>query len=181
MPGKGKLSLTGSLGDVMKESAETAVTYMRAHAQALGIHHPERHALLEKTDLHIHFPAGAVPKDGPSAGVALLCAIVSLLRGVPLRNGLAMTGEISLRGRVLPVGGIKEKLLAAHRAGITTVLIPKLNEKDLRDVPGSVLDELKIIGVESMNEVVDLAFDDDIMPGALQSSSRRSESVQIDQ
>ena len=180
MPGKGKVQLTGSLGDVMKESAETAVAYVRAHAVSLGLHQTAEKPLLHATDLHIHFPAGATPKDGPSAGVTLLTAIVSLLRGVPVHAGLAMTGEISLRGRVLPVGGIKEKLLAAHRAGIKTVLIPEQNRKDLKDIPETVLDELTIHPVEHMTEVIAHAFDDDALPTILD-AAKPKESAQINQ
>ena len=180
MPGKGKVRLTGSLGDVMKESAETAIAYVRAHAVALGLHQSADKPLLHDTDLHIHFPAGATPKDGPSAGVTLLSAIVSLLRGVPVHSGLAMTGEISLRGRVLPVGGIKEKILAAHRAGLTTILIPHQNEKDLKDVPSEVLDHLTIHFVELMEEVIGHAFDADALPTILAETKRR-EGAQIDQ
>jgi ATP-dependent Lon protease len=180
MPGKGKVRLTGSLGDVMKESAETAIAYVRAHAVALGLHQSADKPLLHDTDLHIHFPAGATPKDGPSAGVTLLSAIVSLLRGVPVHSGLAMTGEISLRGRVLPVGGIKEKILAAHRAGLTTVLIPHQNEKDLKDVPDEVLGQLTIHLVERMEEVIGHAFDADALPTILAETKLR-EGAQIDQ
>ena len=180
MPGKGKIRLTGSLGDVMKESAETAIAYVRAHAVSLGLHQSAEKPLLHDTDLHIHFPAGATPKDGPSAGVTLLTAIVSLLRGVPVHAGLAMTGEISLRGRVLQVGGIKEKILAAHRAGLTTVLIPTQNIKDLKDVPEKVLDDLTIHPVEHMKEVISHAFDEDALPTILDDSKMR-ESTQIDQ
>ena len=164
----------------MKESAETAIAYVRAHAVSLGLHQSPEKPLLHDTDLHIHFPAGATPKDGPSAGVTLLTAIVSLLRGVPVHAGLAMTGEISLRGRVLQVGGIKEKILAAHRAGLTTVLIPKHNQKDLKDVPQTVLDDLTILPVEHMKEVIAHAFDDDALPTILDDSKLR-ESTRIDQ
>jgi ATP-dependent Lon protease len=181
MPGKGKIRLTGSLGDVMKESAETAISYVRSHAGALGLQQQADKPLFEQTDLHIHFPAGGTPKDGPSAGVALLSAIVSLLRGIPIRSGLAMTGEISLRGRVLPVGGIKEKVLAAHRAGLTTILIPTLNEKDLLEVPDSVKDELTIHLIERMDEVLNFAFDHDALPTILNEPPMRNEGAQIDQ
>ena len=180
MPGKGKVNLTGSLGDVMKESAGAAVAYVRSHAHALGLHQNVDKPLLDQTDLHIHFPAGGIPKDGPSAGVTLLTAIVSLLRGVPVRSGLAMTGEISLRGRVLPVGGIKEKILAAHRAGLTSILIPLLNEKDLIEVPDEVRDELTIHLIEHMDEVIEHAFDQDALPTIL-NEPLRNEGATIDQ
>jgi ATP-dependent Lon protease len=157
------------------------VAYVRSHAGALGLQQQADKPLLEQTDLHIHFPAGGIPKDGPSAGVTLLSAIVSLLRGVPIRAGLAMTGEISLRGRVLPVGGIKEKILAAHRAGISTILIPALNEKDLKEVPDSVKDELTIHLIERMDEVLEHAFDHDALPTILNEPPMRNEGAQIDQ
>ena len=131
VPGRGKLILTGQLGDVMKESAQAALTLVKARARDLGIDP----ALFEKSDIHIHVPAGAIPKDGPSAGVAMFMALVSLLTGRTARSDTAMTGEISLRGLVLPIGGVKEKVLAAARAGITTVMLPARNRKDLEDVP----------------------------------------------
>ncbi len=150
MPGTGALELTGSLGDVMKESARAARSYVRAHAKELGIE-----AEFYKTlDIHIHVPEGAVPKDGPSAGVTMTTALVSALTGIPVRQNVAMTGEITLRGRVLPIGGLKEKLLAAHRAGIDTVLIPKENVKDLEEVPENVREALRIVPVEEVGEVL---------------------------
>ncbi|HZK14041.1 MAG TPA: endopeptidase La, partial [Desulfobaccales bacterium] len=138
MPGKGNLKLTGQLGDVMKESASAALSYIRARAPFLDIEED----FFDKSDLHIHVPAGAIPKDGPSAGVAMLCALVSLLSGRPVKKGLAMTGEITLRGHVLPVGGIKNKILAAHRAGIQEVIIPAQNTVDLEEIPESIRGEL---------------------------------------
>ena len=135
MPGKGKLTLTGQLGDVMKESVTAALSFVRGRAAQLGL---DPGNFLENTDLHVHVPAGAVPKDGPSAGVTMYTALVSLLTGVPVRPDVAMTGEITLRGNVLQIGGVKEKLLAAHRAGIKRVIIPDRNVKDLIDVPEEV-------------------------------------------
>ena len=150
MPGTGALELTGSLGDVMKESARAARSYVRAHAVELGID-PE---FYKKLDIHIHVPEGAVPKDGPSAGVTMTTALVSALTGIAVRQNVAMTGEITLRGRVLPIGGLKEKLLAAHRAGIDTVLIPKENVKDLEQVPENVREAITIVPVEDVREVL---------------------------
>lgn len=154
MPGTGQLELTGSLGDVMKESARAAKSYVRAHAQELGIA-----ADFYKTlDIHIHVPEGAVPKDGPSAGVTMTTALVSALTGIPVRQNVAMTGEITLRGRVLPIGGLKEKLLAAHRAGIDTVLIPKENLKDLEEVPENVRKAITILPAETVDTVLEAAL-----------------------
>ena len=153
--GKGKLTFTGSLGDVMKESIQAAMTVVRARAEKLGIN-SEFH---EKRDIHIHVPDGATPKDGPSAGIAMCTALVSCLTGNPVRADVAMTGEISLRGKVLPIGGLKEKLLAAHRGGIKTVLIPKDNVKDLEEIPDNVKENLAIHAVETMDEVLGLALE----------------------
>jgi ATP-dependent Lon protease len=154
MKGKGGLTLTGQLGDVMRESAQAAVSWIRANAAALGIDAD----FAESLDLHIHVPAAAIPKDGPSAGITMATALVSVLKGVPVRRKVAMTGEITLRGRILPIGGLKEKLLAAHRAGIKTVLIPKENVRDLELVPEHVQTEMEIVPVASMNEVLERAF-----------------------
>ena len=153
--GKGKLTFTGSLGDVMKESIQAAMTVVRARAEKLGIN-SEFH---EKRDIHIHVPDGATPKDGPSAGIAMCTALVSCLTGNPVRADVAMTGEISLRGKVLPIGGLKEKLLAAHRGGIKTVLIPKDNVKDLEEIPDNVKENLAIHAVETIDEVLGLALE----------------------
>ena len=153
--GKGKLTFTGSLGDVMKESIQAAMTVVRARAEKLGIN-SEFH---EKRDIHIHVPDGATPKDGPSAGIAMCTALVSCLTGNPVRADVAMTGEISLRGKVLPIGGLKEKLLAAHRGGIKTVLIPKDNVKDLEEIPDNVKENLAIHAVETIDEVLALALE----------------------
>lgn len=154
MPGTGQLELTGSLGDVMKESARAAKSYVRAHAQELGI----ADDFYKTLDIHIHVPEGAVPKDGPSAGVTMATALVSALTGIPVRQNVAMTGEITLRGRVLPIGGLKEKLLAAHRAGIDTVLIPKENLKDLEEVPENVRKAIAIIPAETVDTVLETAL-----------------------
>jgi ATP-dependent Lon protease len=150
MPGSGKLTLTGKLGDVMKESAQAAFSYTRSKAKELNID-PDFH---EKNDIHIHVPEGAIPKDGPSAGITIATALISALTGRYVNREVAMTGEITLRGRVLPIGGLKEKSLAAHRAGIKKVLLPKENERDLRDIPESIRDELDFVPVNSMDEVL---------------------------
>jgi ATP-dependent Lon protease len=154
MPGKGNLKLTGQLGDVMKESANAALSYIRARAPFLGIEED----FFEKADLHIHVPAGAIPKDGPSAGVAMLTALVSLLSGRAVKKGLAMTGEITLRGHVLPVGGIKNKVLAAHRAGIQEIILPAQNKVDLEEIPESVRGELTFHPVERLDQALEFAF-----------------------
>ncbi|MBO0702235.1 MAG: endopeptidase La, partial [Candidatus Dormibacteraeota bacterium] len=150
MPGGGRLQLTGQLGDVMKESANAALSYLKAHAEEFDI----SRETLEKQDIHVHVPAGAIRKEGPSAGVTMLTAITSVLTGRPVRADLAMTGEITLRGRVLPIGGLKEKLLAAHRAGIRRVLVPRANEADLDDVPAELRERLEIVLVEDVGTVL---------------------------
>ena len=151
MFGSGKLQLTGQLGDVMKESAHAALSYVRSNAEKYGI----TRDFLEKSDVHIHIPAGAMPKDGPSAGITMFTALVSLLSGICVRHDVAMTGEISLRGRVLPIGGFKEKVLAAHRAGIRRIVFPERNKADLEDVPKEVRDELEFIPVSKLDEVLE--------------------------
>ncbi len=156
MPGSGKLELTGQLGDVMKESARAAVTYIRSQADALQIDQE----FASKKDIHIHVPEGATPKDGPSAGITLATALASALSGRPVRHNVAMTGEITLRGRILPIGGLKEKVIAAHRAGIDTVLIPEENQRDISDVPQTVLSKVKLFPVSDMKQVFDYAFAD---------------------
>jgi len=150
LPGKGKMTITGKLGDVMRESVQAAESYVKSRAVDFGIKPP----LFEKRDIHVHVPEGATPKDGPSAGVAMITSIVSVLTGIPVRKDVAMTGEITLRGRVLPIGGLKEKLLAALRGGIKTVLIPKENEKDLAEIPDNVKKGLKIVTIASVGEVL---------------------------
>src|SRR5258705_8188925 len=157
MPGKGKLTLTGQLGDVMKESVTAALSVVRSRAASLGL---DAGNFLENVDLHVHVPAGAVPKDGPSAGITMYTALVSLLTAVPVRPDVAMTGEITLRGNVLQIGGLKEKLLAAHRAGIRPVIIPERNMKDLIDVPDEVKKEMEIMPVKRMDEVLAIALKD---------------------
>jgi ATP-dependent Lon protease len=154
MRGKGNLTLTGHLGDVMKESAHAALTYVRSRAGELGIKTEQ----FGKTDVHIHVPAGAIPKDGPSAGVTMATALASVFTNAPVKKDLAMTGEVTLRGRVLPIGGLKEKTLAAKRAGIKTMIIPKQNEKDLDDIPKNLKRDMKFIFVETMDEVISSAL-----------------------
>jgi len=162
--GHGKLILTGQLGDVMKESAQAALSLVKSKAGGLGIDTE----LFDKSDIHIHVPAGAIPKDGPSAGVAMYIALVSLLTHCTVRSDIAMTGEISLRGLVLPVGGIKEKTVAASQAGIRTVLLPARNKKDLEDIPESARKQLEFVWLETVDDAVRAAFEDGTVasPGA---------------
>ena len=155
MPGKGNIIRTGSIGDVMKESVEAARTVVRSRSRQLGI----REEMFEKKDIHIHFPEGATPKDGPSAGIAISTALVSILTGIPVRADVAMTGEITLRGEVLPIGGLKEKLLAAHRGGIKTVLIPEENVKDLTEIPDNVKNSIEIVPVRWIDKVLEMALE----------------------
>ncbi|MGO3683621.1 MAG: S16 family serine protease, partial [Proteus vulgaris] len=154
VPGKGKLTFTGSLGEVMQESIQAAMTVVRARADKLGINSD----FYEKRDIHVHVPEGATPKDGPSAGIAMCTALVSSLTGNPVRSDVAMTGEITLRGQVLPIGGLKEKLLAAHRGGIKTVLIPDENKRDLEEIPENIVADLDIHPVKTIEEVLSLAL-----------------------
>ena len=154
VPGKGKLTLTGKLGEVMQESAQAAMSYLRSRAGTFGLSNDFQN----KTDVHVHFPEGAIPKDGPSAGITMATAMASALLRIPVRQNLAMTGEVTLRGRVLPIGGLKEKILAAHRAGVQTVLFPEDNQKDIKDVPASVLAEIATIPVKHMDEVLRYAL-----------------------
>ena len=150
VPGAGKIELTGQLGDVMQESARTAITYIRSIADEYGIEED----FYKKYDLHVHVPEGAVPKDGPSAGVTMFTSVMSVLLNKPVRKDVAMTGEITLRGKVLPVGGIKEKVLAAHRAGIRTILLPAENKADIDDIPQSVRKQLKFVLLEKADETL---------------------------
>jgi ATP-dependent Lon protease len=154
MPGKGNIIRTGTLGEVMKESIEAARTVVRSRASRLGI----KNDVFDKTDIHIHVPEGATPKDGPSAGIAMATAMVSTFTGIPVRANVAMTGEITLRGEVLPIGGLKEKLLAAHRGGIKTVIIPEENAKDLVEIPDNVKNQLEIIPVRWIDRVLEIAL-----------------------
>jgi ATP-dependent Lon protease len=157
MPGKGKINLTGKLGDVMKESIHAALSVVRSRSDKLNIPMD----FYEKNDIHIHLPEAATPKDGPSAGIGMTTGIISALTGIPVRSDVAMTGEITLRGEVLPIGGLKEKLLAAHRGGIKKVLIPHLNAKDLIDIPQEVLKKIEVIPVKSIDEVLKIALTKD--------------------
>jgi ATP-dependent Lon protease len=150
LPGKGRVTATGKLGDVMKESVQAAESFVKSRSTVYGI----LPSIFDKKDIHVHVPEGATPKDGPSAGVGMVTSIVSVLSGIPVRRDIAMTGEITLRGRVLPIGGLKEKLLAALRGGLKTVLIPAENEKDLADIPDNVKRGLKIIPVNTADEVL---------------------------
>jgi len=150
VPGKGRMTVTGKLGDVMQESVTAANAYVRSRAYSFGI----KQVMFEKRDIHIHVPEGATPKDGPSAGVGMITSIVSALTGIAVRKEVAMTGEISLRGRVMPIGGLKEKLLAALRGGLKTVLIPKDNERDLPEIPDNVKKGLEIVPVATVDEVL---------------------------
>jgi ATP-dependent Lon protease len=173
MPGKGTLTLTGKLGDVMQESAQAALSYVRSKAEEFGI--PKD--FNRKTDVHIHVPEGAIPKDGPSAGITLATALVSALARIPTRRDVAMTGEITLRGKVLPIGGVKEKVLAAHRAGVKNIVLPKDNEKDLADIPKNMLDALDVYLVQSMDEVLKIALAEPL-PGRL--AAPVAESVEVE-
>ncbi|TMA56089.1 MAG: endopeptidase La, partial [Deltaproteobacteria bacterium] len=161
MAGDGKLILTGQLGDVMKESAQAALSLVKSRAETLGIDSD----IFKKNDVHIHIPAGAIPKDGPSAGVTLFVALVSLLTGRRISKDVAMTGEISLRGLVLPVGGIKEKMLAAKRAGISTVLLPELNRRDLEEIPAAGRDGIRFEFLKTADEALRLALEADAPSG----------------
>jgi ATP-dependent Lon protease len=154
MRGRGQLTLTGQMGDVMQESAQAAMSYIRNRGEALGIDPNFR----RKFDIHVHIPEGAIPKDGPSAGIAMATALASLLSGIPVRGDVAMTGEVTLRGKVLPIGGVKEKVLAAYRVGIKTVLLPRENEKDLEEIPADISDKMEFLLVENMDDVLEAAL-----------------------
>ena len=160
MPGKGRMQITGKLGDVMQESVKAAKSFVRSKCLEYGIIPP----VFEKKDFHIHVPEGATPKDGPSAGVGMVTSIVSSITNIPVRKDLAMTGEVTLTGQVLQIGGLKEKLLAAHRAGIKEVLIPKENEKDLVDMPKKIMDDIKITPVDHADQVIKIALTKELKP-----------------
>jgi len=155
LDGKGKLTITGQLGDVMQESAQAALAYIRSKAQALGL----TREFYRNVDLHLHVPEGAIPKDGPSAGITMATALASALAKIPVRRDIAMTGEITLRGKVLPIGGLKEKLLAALRAGIFEAILPRANEKDLSELPDNIKNSMKLHFVDTMDEVLALALE----------------------
>ena len=155
VPGRGKFIITGSLGDVMKESCTAAMSYVRSRGPLFGIDKET----FQNLDVHIHAPEGAIPKDGPSAGITITTSIVSALTKIPVKRTVAMTGEVTLRGRVLAIGGLKEKILAAHRGGIKTVICPKENEKDLKDIPKEVLKDLKVVLVDHVDQVLVNALD----------------------
>jgi ATP-dependent Lon protease len=163
MEGKGRLTLTGKLGDVMQESAQAAMSYVRSRSTQFGL--PKD--FYRNLDIHVHVPEGAIPKDGPSAGITICTSIVSALTRIPVRCDVAMTGEITLRGKILPIGGVKEKLLAAHRMGLRTILLPKDNEKDLADIPQEILASLTVNPVETMDAVLQVALERPIVPVAV--------------
>tara|TARA_B110001450_G_scaffold112741_1_gene106488 strand:- start:13 stop:951 length:939 start_codon:yes stop_codon:yes gene_type:complete len=167
MPGKGRMQITGKLGDVMQESVKAAKSFVRSKCLEYGIIPP----LFEKKDFHIHVPEGATPKDGPSAGIGMVTSIVSSLTNIPVRRDVAMTGEVTITGQVLPIGGLKEKLLAAHRAGIKEVIIPKENEKDLVDMPKKIIDDIKITSVDYADQVLKIALTKEL---------KRTEWVEVD-
>jgi len=165
MDGKGNLQITGQIGEIMQESAQAAMSFTKSRARSLNID-PD---LFENVDVHIHIPEGAIPKDGPSAGITMACSIISAFTDRKVRREIAMTGEITLRGRILPVGGIREKILAAHRAGITTIIIPKKNEKDLGELNKKVRSSLNIIGINHIEEILDIA----LLPAQESSESKK--------
>jgi len=158
LEGKGTVQITGQVGDVMQESAQAGLTYLRSRAASFGVG-PE---YFDRLDLHIHLPEGGIPKDGPSAGITMATAVISAFTGRPVHKDVAMTGEITLRGRVLPIGGLREKVLAAHRAGMKTVIVPERNMKDLVDVPKQVQKDLKILPVNHMDQVLEIALSKEV-------------------
>jgi ATP-dependent Lon protease len=160
MEGKGRLTPTGKLGEVMQESAQAAMSYIRSRSAAFGL----TKDFYRNLDIHVHVPEGAIPKDGPSAGITICTSIVSALTKIPVRCDVTMTGEITLRGKVLPIGGVKEKLLAAHRMGLRTIVLPKDNEKDLAEIPHEILSSLTTHFVETMDEVLQIALERPIVP-----------------
>jgi ATP-dependent Lon protease len=171
MPGKGELALTGKLGDVMQESARAALSYARSRATELGID-PD---VFDKNNIHVHVPAGAIPKDGPSAGITMATALISALTGVKVRRDVAMTGEITLRGKVLPIGGLREKTLAAHQGGIKTFILPSKNAKDLDELPDVVKADIELVQASTLDEVLAIALvrEPDVSPQAEPSSGKR--------
>jgi ATP-dependent Lon protease len=180
MPGKGKMAVTGNLREVMKESIQAANAYVRSRSASFGI----RPSMFDEKDIHVHVPEGATPKDGPSAGIAMAITIISVLTGIKVHKNVAMTGEITLRGRILPIGGLKEKLLAALRGGITKVIIPQENAKDLAEIPDNVKNNLEIVPVSMLDEVLPLAlqeipeqvnWDDTVSPGAVADEEKLEE------
>lgn len=175
MPGKGQAILTGKLGDVMQESIQAAMSYVRSRAKKYGVD-PK---VFEKRDFHVHVPEGATPKDGPSAGVAMITSIVSTLTGIPVKKDVAMTGEITLRGRVLPIGGLKEKILAAHRGRIKTVIIPVDNKNDLKDIPETALKEMNIVTAEIVDDVLAVALSKPLKEIEESSGSEKKSKLQI--
>ena len=174
-PGKGKISSTGKLGEVMKESIQAAEAFVKSRANLFGISMSD----IEKSDIHVHVPEGATPKDGPSAGVAMITSIISSLTGNPVKHLVAMTGEMTLRGRVLPIGGLKEKLLAASRGGIKTVIIPKENEKDLSEIPDNIKDGLDIRPISVVDEALEIALLNPLIPLKDENSIQKSDDKSI--
>jgi ATP-dependent Lon protease len=160
VPGKGQIKTTGKLGEVMQESIQAAMSFVKARSPSYGV----KPSIFARKDIHVHLPEGAVPKDGPSAGIGMVTAMISTLSGIAVRRDVAMTGEVTLRGRVLPIGGLKEKLLAALRGGITTVLIPSENEKDLVDLPATLKEGLEIVPVAHVDEVLARALVEPVQP-----------------
>jgi ATP-dependent Lon protease len=173
MPGGKGFQITGSVGNVMQESARAALSYVRSHAEEIGL----QKDFYDKLDIHMHIPAGAQPKDGPSAGVTMATALVSLLSGRPVKKGVSMTGEITLRGQVLPVGGIKEKMIAAHRAGLKTIILPKRNAPDLEDLPAEVHKALLFTFAETVNDVLKAALEQPTRPGKKAAGKKNVEST----